>query len=374
KNKFLYLPMLVVLLLSAVFASFAIPSTHVKIKDLPIAMVNEDTGEMGKTFFDNITNTKTQKNSSMSIKWSAVSSEKEAVNKMNDEKYYATVVIPKDFSEDIGSLATQNPQKTKVKIIINEGMNKNVAGQLENALSTMFQTVGDELGEQVLQQVGSKSPAIPIEMASSLNNPIEVSTEKINKTGDLANGGVHFFQSVWLGSIMAAMILSFAFAKSKFKNKNEKFISKLIIIIMGGITSFVVGYGTVYLQSAILQADIPNINSLGLFLSFAGFAFLMLIAGVESWIGIASVPIFMIFLFFAAPVLTAIPESLNSFYGGLADWLPMSYMYRGVKSIMYFKGTPANADVIGLTITSVIGMVLILLSVFKKDKKEIANG
>lgn len=52
--------MLVVLLLSAVFASFAIPSTHVKIKDLPIAMVNEDTGEMGKTFFDNITNTKTQ--------------------------------------------------------------------------------------------------------------------------------------------------------------------------------------------------------------------------------------------------------------------------------------------------------------------------
>ncbi|WP_260617722.1 YhgE/Pip domain-containing protein [Enterococcus gallinarum] len=60
KNKFLYLPMLVVLLLSAVFASFAIPSTHVKIKDLPIAMVNEDTGEMGKTFFDNITNTKTQ--------------------------------------------------------------------------------------------------------------------------------------------------------------------------------------------------------------------------------------------------------------------------------------------------------------------------
>jgi ABC-type polysaccharide/polyol phosphate export permease len=105
-------------------------------------------------------------------------------------------------------------------------------------------------------------------------------------------------------------------------------------------------------------------------MSLCAFAFIIFINGVESWVGIISIPVFMLLLFFAAPLLTAVPESLNGFYSTLADWLPMSYMYRGVKSIMYFNHGPANSVVMGLIYTIITGLILIITAQFKKDNKK----
>ena len=75
-------------------------------------------------------------------------------------------------------------------------------------------------------------------------------------------------------------------------------------------------------------------------------------------------------LFFAAPLLTAIPESLNGFYSTLSNWLPMSYMYRGVKSIMYFNNSPSQSIIMGLIYTIIVGLILVISAQFKKDKKK----
>lgn len=80
-----------------------------------------------------------------------------------------------------------------------------------------------------------------------------------------------------------------------------------------------IGYGVPALQSWILDVNIPNFTELGLFMSLCAFAFIIFINGVESWVGIISIPVFMLLLFFAAPLLTAVPESLNGFYSTLAD-------------------------------------------------------
>ena len=237
---------------------------------------------------------------------------------------------------------TPNPKKAKLKIIINQGMGTTITTQVNTALTEMTHQINTALGKQLLQTLSKKMPAIPAEMASNLTNPLTIETEKINKTGDLANGGAHFFQFSAFGVQLLSAIIS----------------------------SFVIGYGVIYLQSTILNVTIPNFTLLGLFLSLCAFSFIIFINGVESWVGLISIPIFMLLLFFAAPLLTAIPESLNGFYSTLSNWLPMSYMYRGVKSIMYFNNSPSQSIIMGLIYTIIVGLILVISAQFKKDKKK----
>lgn len=370
KNKFVWLPILVALFIGAYFSITAIPSTHMKVNDLPIAIVNEDQGTTGKNLTKQITTKNSSNSSKMSIKWTVFNSQEDLLKEMNKEKYYGAIVIPKNLSSNLQSLMTPNPKKAKLKIIINQGMGTTITTQVNTALTEMTHQINTALGKQLLQTLSKKMPAIPAEMASNLTNPLTIETEKINKTGDLANGGAHFFQSVWLGCLGTSMLLGFAFSKIKFKSLREKFSALGVQLLSAIISSFVIGYGVIYLQSTILNVTIPNFTLLGLFLSLCAFSFIIFINGVESWVGLISIPIFMLLLFFAAPLLTAIPESLNGFYSTLSNWLPMSYMYRGVKSIMYFNNSPSQSIIMGLIYTIIVGLILVISAQFKKDKKK----
>lgn len=370
KNKFVWLPILVALFIGAYFSITAIPSTHMKVNDLPIAIVNEDQGTTGKNLTKQITTKNSSNSSKMSIKWTVFNSQEDLLKEMNKEKYYGAIVIHKNFSSNLQSLMTPNPKKAKLKIIINQGMGTTITTQVNTTLTEMTHQINTALGKQLLQTLSKKMPAIPAEMASNLTNPLTIETEKINKTGDLANGGAHFFQSVWLGCLGTSMLLGFAFSKIKFKSLREKFSALGVQLLSAIISSFVIGYGVIYLQSTILNVTIPNFTLLGLFLSLCAFSFIIFINGVESWVGLISIPVFMLLLFFAAPLLTAIPESLNGFYSTLSNWLPMSYMYRGVKSIMYFNNSPSQSIIMGLIYTIIVGLILVISAQFKKDKKK----
>lgn len=370
KNKFVWLPILVALFIGAYFSITAIPSTHMKVNDLPIAIVNEDQGTTGKNLTKQITTKNSSNSSKMSIKWTVFNSQEDLLKEMNKEKYYGAIVIHKNFSSNLQSLMTPNPKKAKLKIIINQGMGTTITTQVNTALTEMTHQINTALGKQLLQTLSKKMPAIPAEMASNLTNPLTIETEKINKTGDLANGGAHFFQSVWLGCLGTSMLLGFAFSKIKFKSLREKFSALGVQLLSAIISSFVIGYGVIYLQSTILNVTIPNFTLLDLFLSLCAFSFIIFINGVESWVGLISIPVFMLLLFFAAPLLTAIPESLNGFYSTLSNWLPMSYMYRGVKSIMYFNNSPSQSIIMGLIYTIIVGLILVISAQFKKDKKK----
>lgn len=370
KNKFVWLPILVALFIGAYFSITAIPSTHMKVNDLPIAIVNEDQGTTGKNLTKQITTKNSSNSSKMSIKWTVFNSQEDLLKEMNKEKYYGAIVIPKNFSANLQSLMTPNPKKAKLKIIINQGMGTTITTQVNTTLTEMTHQINTALGKQLLQTLSKKMPAIPAEMASNLTNPLTIETEKINKTGDLANGGAHFFQSVWLGCLGTSMLLGFAFSKIKFKSLREKFSALGVQLLSAIISSFVIGYGVIYLQSTILNVTIPNFTLLGLFLSLCAFSFIIFINGVESWVGLISIPVFMLLLFFAAPLLTAIPESLNGFYSTLSNWLPMSYMYRGVKSIMYFNNSPSQSIIMGLIYAIIVGLILVISAQFKKDKKK----
>ena len=199
KNKFVWLPILVALFIGAYFSITAIPSTHMKVNDLPIAIVNEDKGQTGENLTKQITNAKRSSNSSMSIKWTVFNSEKELLKEMNKEQYYGAIVIPKNFSSNLQSLMTPTAKKAELKIITNQGMGTAVTNQVTTALTEMSNQLNQTLSKQLLENVSKRMPTIPAEISSNLASPLIIKKETVNKTGDLANGGDHFFQSVWLG-------------------------------------------------------------------------------------------------------------------------------------------------------------------------------
>ncbi|WP_317906898.1 YhgE/Pip domain-containing protein, partial [Bacillus subtilis] len=144
KNKLVLASPLIALAIVFIFSLTLFPSVQPQPKNLPIAVVNEDEGvrlpdqpkmNMGETIVEQMQ--RTSGGELPPVKWVSVKS-KEAVQKgLDNQEYYAALVIPNDFSAKQASLRTQDPTSPEVKIYINQGMNTmaaTAAGQILNGV------------------------------------------------------------------------------------------------------------------------------------------------------------------------------------------------------------------------------------------------
>ena len=126
RSKKILIPIIAVLFIPVLYAGmflWAFWDPYSQLDDLPVAVVNLDKGvvyngkpiEAGKELVDNLKENK-------SFKWEFVS-EKTAKKGMDDRKYYMTIRIPKDFSENTTTLLDANPKKSKLEYIPNESLN-----------------------------------------------------------------------------------------------------------------------------------------------------------------------------------------------------------------------------------------------------------
>ncbi|HDX9578153.1 TPA: YhgE/Pip domain-containing protein [Bacillus pseudomycoides] len=92
-------------------------------KDVPIAVSNEDKGSnirgkdinLGKEVIDSL---KKDKN----LGWKFVD-KNEAIHGVKHGDYYASITIPKDFSEKIATVLDENPKKPEIQYYVNEKIN-----------------------------------------------------------------------------------------------------------------------------------------------------------------------------------------------------------------------------------------------------------
>ncbi|WP_033798244.1 YhgE/Pip family protein, partial [Bacillus pseudomycoides] len=125
-SKKILIPIIAVLFIPVLYAGmflWAFWDPYDQLDDLPVAVVNLDKGvvyngkpvEAGKELVDNL-------KENTGFKWEFVS-EKTAKKGMDDRKYYMTIRIPKDFSENTTTLLDANPKKSKLEFIPNESLN-----------------------------------------------------------------------------------------------------------------------------------------------------------------------------------------------------------------------------------------------------------
>ncbi|MEK4743201.1 MULTISPECIES: YhgE/Pip domain-containing protein [unclassified Bacillus (in: firmicutes)] len=380
KNKLLLLSPVIALLVVFIFSLTLFPTVQPKPKNLPIAIVNEDQGveipnqakmNMGQTIVDNMKKT-SKSDEEPAVKWVEVKN-KEAVQKgLNNQEYYAALVIPKDFSTKQASLRTPQPSSPELEIFINQGMNTAASTMAGQMLNGVVDNMNNNVRTQLLEGFKAKGTTLTTDQVSKLVTPITKKVTNVNEIGkNSANGNspMSLFQPLWIASLASAAIIFIAINKMPVGTRKENFSLKLKQIVTGAIAALVIGFGLTWIADGMVGLNISNFTDTALFLSITSFSFFLMISAVLSLVGLKGIGIFALLLFFGAPLLALAPEMMPSFYQDwIYSWLPMRFMIEGLREIFFFgKGLTWNAPLTILVWIGVVSMVIILGTALKRS-------
>ncbi|ENJ6135970.1 YhgE/Pip domain-containing protein [Bacillus sp. II_CA] len=380
KNKLLLLSPVVALLVVIIFSLTLFPTVQPQPKNLPIAIVNEDQGveipnqpkmNMGQTIVDNMKKA-SKSEEEPAIKWVEVKNEETLQNGLNDQEYYAALVIPKDFSTKQASLRTPQPSSPEVEIFINQGMNTAASTMAGQILNSVVDNMNNNVRKQILEGLKAKGATLTADQVSNVVTPITKKVINVNETGkNSANGNspISLFQPLWIASLASAAIIFMAIRNMPVGSRKENFVLKVKQIITGAVAAVVVGFGLTWIAGGMVGLNISNFTDTALFLSITSFSFFLMISAVISLVGLKGIGIFALLLFFGAPLLLLAPEMLSPFYQDwVYSWLPMRFMIEGLREIFFFgKGLSWSTPVIVLIWIGAVSIVIILATALKRS-------
>ncbi len=378
KNKLFLLSPIIILAVVLIFGLTLAPSVKPVPKDLPVTIVNKDAGvdvpgqgmmRMGDKIAGMIGENAPAESP---VKWITAGSEEEVMRGLNNQEYYAALIIPEDFSEKQVSLQTPMPSSPEMSILINQGMNPLAANVTSQVLNGVVDQINQNLRTQLLEGFEKQEGTLTASQASLLVSPITKTVTNVNEIGDNhmnGNAPVSLFQPLWMASIAGAVILFFVINKLSITSRNEAIGARFIQVLAGMVLALFAGFGLAWIVE-LLGVDIPQFTDTALFLSIAFFSFFAMISAVLSWLGIRGIPIFVLILFFGAPLLAMAPEFMSSFYRDwVYSWLPMRFMVEGLRELFFFgKGLNWNSPTIVLASIGAVSLVVLIASVFKPSK------
>ena len=360
----------VVVVILSIFMSTQIPTVNPKITDLPLAIVNQDKNETTIAMIEKLKENSTL-NDNVSVKWVEVGSKDEAIEKMNNKEYYGAIVIPENYTKSLATLVSSNPQTPEFTVLVNQGMNSQLSTQVSQILTQVVNKSGEMASTQIIKQAEASNKPLPAKVAGNLMNPVKVNVENINSTGDFSTAPSAYFSPIWMSSLVGSIIL-FMYSRKEANSIKDKAVQKTVQLCILGLVSITIGLLAPYFSEGILGVTVDNYSGTATFLSIATFAFMTIIFGTISLIGLAGVPLAVLLLFFALPLLSLAPEMLNGFYTKwVTPWLPMRMLYDGVKNILFFGQGLWNEATKELTYVAIVGIVLVFTSIFKKEKVKV---
>ena len=385
KNKLLIITPIMALAIVFIFSLTLFPTVQPQPENLPVAIVNEDEGveipdqpavNMGQTIMDMAqTASEPVAGEDPAVKWIVVDNAEAVQEGMNNQEYYAALVIPADFSAKQASLRTDTPSSPELQIYVNQGMNAAAANMAAQVLNGMVDNINNNVRTQLLEGFEAQGATLTVEQAASIAVPITKTVTNVNEVGENSAGGnapVSLFQPLWIASLASSAILFIAVSKMTISNRKEKLASKIAQIIMGALVALFIGFGLTWLAEAMVGLNIPDFTDTALFLSITAFSFILMILAVLSLIGFKGIALFALLLFFGAPLLAMAPEMMSAFYRDwIYPWLPMRFMIEGLREIFYFgQGLVWNTPLSVLVWIGVVSLIVILLTALKRTKSK----
>ncbi|QKE73339.1 YhgE/Pip domain-containing protein [Arthrobacter citreus] len=208
-NKTLLIMSAIILLIPCLYAGFLVYSyfdPYGRIKNVPIALVNNDNGTSTNAKEIKIGDdlTKELKNSK-DLNITEVSSQ-QAKQALKDHKYYIEIEIPSNFSENAMSAMNANPKKAELVYIANEGYNFTAATLGSSVLEKVKEKLGDNVtkaytksllnAQKELGNGMSKLADGSVKIKDGLNGAEEGSKKLSSGLNKFANGTVEFTQGM----------------------------------------------------------------------------------------------------------------------------------------------------------------------------------
>ncbi|HFQ2526219.1 TPA: YhgE/Pip domain-containing protein [Staphylococcus aureus] len=380
KNKLLWIAPIATMIILVIFSLAFYPAYNPKPKDLPIGILNEDKGttiqdknvNIGKKLEDKLLDSDSNK-----IKWVKVDSEKDLEKDLKDQKIFGVAIIDKDFSKDAMSktqkvvmdskkeemqqkvasgeippqVVQQMKQKmgnqqvevkqAKFKTIVSEGSSLQGSQIASAVLTGMGDNINAQITKQSLETLTSQNVKVNAADINGLTNPVKVDNEKLNKVKDHQAGGnapFLMFMPIWIGSIVTSILLFFAFRTSNNIVVQHRIIASIGQMIFAVVAAFAGNFVYIYFMQGVQGFDFDHPNRIAIFVAFAILGFVGLILGVMVWLGMKSVPIFFILMFFSMQLVTLpkqmLPESYQKY---VYDWNPFTHYATSVRELLYLN-------------------------------------
>ncbi|MBU5009022.1 YhgE/Pip domain-containing protein [Staphylococcus aureus] len=380
KNKLLWIAPIATMIILVIFSLAFYPAYNPKPKDLPIGILNEDKGttiqdknvNIGKKLEDKLLDSDSNK-----IKWVKVDSEKDLEKDLKDQKIFGVAIIDKDFSKDAMSktqkvvmdskkeemqqkvasgeippqVVQQMKQKmgnqqvevkqAKFKTIVSEGSSLQGSQIASAVLTGMGDNINAQITKQSLETLTSQNVKVNAADINGLTNPVKVDNEKLNKVKDHQAGGnapFLMFMPIWIGSIVTSILLFFAFRTSNNIVVQHRIIASIGQMIFAIVAAFAGSFVYIYFMQGVQGFDFDHPNRIAIFVVFAILGFVGLILGVMVWLGMKSVPIFFILMFFSMQLVTLpkqmLPESYQKY---VYDWNPFTHYATSVRELLYLN-------------------------------------
>lgn len=380
KNKLLWIAPIATMIILVIFSLAFYPAYNPKPKDLPIGILNEDKGttiqdknvNIGKKLEDKLLDSDSNK-----IKWVKVDSEKDLEKDLKDQKIFGVAIIDKDFSKDAMSktqkvvmdskkeemqqkvasgeippqVVQQMKQKmgnqqvevkqAKFKTIVSEGSSLQGSQIASAVLTGMGDNINAQITKQSLEILTSQNVKVNAADINGLTNPVKVDNEKLNKVKDHQAGGnapFLMFMPIWIGSIVTSILLFFAFRTSNNIVVQHRIIASIGQMIFAVVAAFAGSFVYIYFMQGVQGFDFDHPNRIAIFVAFAILGFVGLILGVMVWLGMKSVPIFFILMFFSMQLVTLpkqmLPESYQKY---VYDWNPFTHYATSVRELLYLN-------------------------------------
>ncbi|HGO3603390.1 TPA: YhgE/Pip domain-containing protein [Staphylococcus aureus] len=380
KNKLLWIAPIATMIILVIFSLAFYPAYNPKPKDLPIGILNEDKGttiqdknvNIGKKLEDKLLDSDSNK-----IKWVKVDSEKDLEKDLKDQKIFGVAIIDKDFSKDAMSktqkvvmdskkeemqqkvasgeippqVVQQMKQKmgnqqvevkqAKFKTIVSEGSSLQGSQIASAVLTGMGDNINAQITKQSLETLTSQNVKVNAADINGLTNPVKVDNEKLNKVKEHQAGGnapFLMFMPIWIGSIVTSILLFFAFRTSNNIVVQHRIIASIGQMIFAVVAAFTGSFVYIYFMQGVQGFDFDHPNRIAIFVAFAILGFVGLILGVMVWLGMKSVPIFFILMFFSMQLVTLpkqmLPESYQKY---VYDWNPFTHYATSVRELLYLN-------------------------------------
>ncbi|HAR4330243.1 TPA: YhgE/Pip domain-containing protein [Staphylococcus aureus] len=380
KNKLLWIAPIATMIILVIFSLAFYPAYNPKPKDLPIGILNEDKGttiqdknvNIGKKLEDKLLDSDSNK-----IKWVKVDSEKDLEKDLKDQKIFGVAIIDKDFSKDAmsktqkvvmdskkeemqqkvasGEIPPQVVQQTKQKMgnqqvevkqakfktIVSEGSSLQGSQIASAVLTGMGDNINAQITKQSLETLTSQNVKVNAADINGLTNPVKVDNEKLNKVKDHQAGGnapFLMFMPIWIGSIVTSILLFFAFRTSNNIVVQHRIIASIGQMIFAVVAAFAGSFVYIYFMQGVQGFDFDHPNRVAIFVALAILGFVGLILGVMVWLGMKSIPIFFILMFFSMQLVTLpkqmLPESYQKY---VYDWNPFTHYATSVRELLYLN-------------------------------------
>ena len=377
---------LVIAVLLCLFLSLAItPILRVDPSDVPFLIVNLDEGATTATGSSNLGETLTDAlasgddslldeytsdededdgsavdesavssiSTSISIDWTQMDSEEEALEALDGLDYYGAIVIPENFTAQYISYLVGVGDAPEITVYLNAGKN----AQMASSLATVF-------------------------MEACLQAGIAIDAEIIN-SADLGGGTMSAAIAVQMMvmpltilSLITSILTALLFWKNDVTGLRRKhpFAAAIVMCLLVGLFSAVNAGLALFPDGVAGGMDLPA-GELYPFLWLSSFCMMLACTGLCAF----NLPLGVIcgvgtFILGLSTALLG-PEMLPEFWAEwVYPWAPQAYIGNGVRMILYFDASPYENGTTHLVVLAAIGVVAILLAVLlacRKNRKEL---